>query len=623
MVKKILIAFLSAIMIVSVSLFAVACSCDHKMKDATCTEPKTCTLCGEKKGEPLGHDWNDNNVCTRCGESNNVYSNIVLSLLSGEYHLEADSSSFVNITMGDKKSKISLNSLEADLGFGVNKDEALSAQLKYTVEGKEASTLQVVLRDGIVYQKSFNPIAINKDGITQQTGAQYSSNAMDEELASMINKQLIENIGKGIKTVNNLVDKVVQTLIASTMSTEETSSGYTFTLDKAKTISTLTEKKISDIVNVTGKDNFNNIVNSVEELLNKTLDEFLKGLKDNGLDVVALLIKLGNIIPDMEEVIEWLENAEMRSKKLVTILNGIINQDAEKPVSDADFITQVKTILTGIGEQTIPDVLTMLIPQRNPEIPQENPEGYEEDGSEEPQLPSITDQVLGIVNMLLSKVDNFVINTDKNGKIVDINLTIASEEASLLGQLGITDYKIGLSIKKGKLASTEYDKVVDEIKGKTDSFKFKEADQANFMKGFSLIKYENVWYSTWQDGETGSDGVWKPYGNSSVNDVKVNYDNGNLKSVEITFKRTGYVKVDLEQVPYDTVLYKLDMTKFVTMNQSIADANNEAEIMLVPSVEMVYFKEGKELKTVKENEGNYRLNFRQNLSSKAINWNVD
>lgn len=29
--------------------------CDHKWVDATCTEPKTCTVCGETEGEALGH----------------------------------------------------------------------------------------------------------------------------------------------------------------------------------------------------------------------------------------------------------------------------------------------------------------------------------------------------------------------------------------------------------------------------------------------------------------------------------------------------------------------------------------------------------------------------------------
>ena len=50
-------------------------TCDdngHDWIEATCTESKTCSRCGETEGEPLGHDWKDATceeakTCTRCG----------------------------------------------------------------------------------------------------------------------------------------------------------------------------------------------------------------------------------------------------------------------------------------------------------------------------------------------------------------------------------------------------------------------------------------------------------------------------------------------------------------------------------------------------------------------------
>ena len=44
----------------------------HKWSDATCTEPKTCTRCGLTEGNALGHKWSDATctepkTCTRCG----------------------------------------------------------------------------------------------------------------------------------------------------------------------------------------------------------------------------------------------------------------------------------------------------------------------------------------------------------------------------------------------------------------------------------------------------------------------------------------------------------------------------------------------------------------------------
>lgn len=40
---------------------------EHTWSEATCEAPKTCSLCGETDGEPLGHDFRDGS-CTRCGK---------------------------------------------------------------------------------------------------------------------------------------------------------------------------------------------------------------------------------------------------------------------------------------------------------------------------------------------------------------------------------------------------------------------------------------------------------------------------------------------------------------------------------------------------------------------------
>lgn len=49
-------------------------SCDHDYADATCTEPKKCTKCGEASGEALGHEWSEATCtapkkCAKCGET--------------------------------------------------------------------------------------------------------------------------------------------------------------------------------------------------------------------------------------------------------------------------------------------------------------------------------------------------------------------------------------------------------------------------------------------------------------------------------------------------------------------------------------------------------------------------
>lgn len=66
--KKISILVLA----ISLTLMLVGCSCEHQWKDADCTTPRTCTLCGETEGAPLGHVWaaatcTSPKTCTVCG----------------------------------------------------------------------------------------------------------------------------------------------------------------------------------------------------------------------------------------------------------------------------------------------------------------------------------------------------------------------------------------------------------------------------------------------------------------------------------------------------------------------------------------------------------------------------
>lgn len=48
----------------------------HQWEEATCTEPKTCKVCGETEGYSLEHDYNAKGECERCGahkEYGNAY----------------------------------------------------------------------------------------------------------------------------------------------------------------------------------------------------------------------------------------------------------------------------------------------------------------------------------------------------------------------------------------------------------------------------------------------------------------------------------------------------------------------------------------------------------------------
>ncbi len=63
-----------AFILVFTLLFSTHIICFHKWQDATCTEAKTCTVCGKTEGAALGHHWKDATcteakTCTVCGQT--------------------------------------------------------------------------------------------------------------------------------------------------------------------------------------------------------------------------------------------------------------------------------------------------------------------------------------------------------------------------------------------------------------------------------------------------------------------------------------------------------------------------------------------------------------------------
>lgn len=62
------------LLLTALCLALTGCGHEHTWEEATCTEPKTCSECGETEGEALDHKWKDATcedpkTCKRCGET--------------------------------------------------------------------------------------------------------------------------------------------------------------------------------------------------------------------------------------------------------------------------------------------------------------------------------------------------------------------------------------------------------------------------------------------------------------------------------------------------------------------------------------------------------------------------
>lgn len=73
--KKLTLLIIPILLFATVSSLLTSCSCKHEWNDATCTTPKTCLLCNEIEGEPLGHKFENATcispeICSICGTEN-------------------------------------------------------------------------------------------------------------------------------------------------------------------------------------------------------------------------------------------------------------------------------------------------------------------------------------------------------------------------------------------------------------------------------------------------------------------------------------------------------------------------------------------------------------------------
>ena len=73
--KVIILGSIATVFVIAITFIVLVLShiicINHEFSKATCTTPKTCNYCGEKKGKPRGHNWKDATctepqICQKC-----------------------------------------------------------------------------------------------------------------------------------------------------------------------------------------------------------------------------------------------------------------------------------------------------------------------------------------------------------------------------------------------------------------------------------------------------------------------------------------------------------------------------------------------------------------------------
>ena len=157
----------------------------HVWQEATCTDPKTCTVCGTTEGEPLGHDWVEQKdgslACSRCDATEGSGSSVLQNLFSrGDGTVPATEAGQDNFLTGLAGAILAGNgdgaAAEADSIWFRNDSGALLAGV------------YVSPTDADYWGERLNPAAIGDgegfslgaDALSQGPGIEYDVGAVDE-----------------------------------------------------------------------------------------------------------------------------------------------------------------------------------------------------------------------------------------------------------------------------------------------------------------------------------------------------------------------------------------------------------------------------------------------------------
>lgn len=91
---------------------------EHKWKDATCTEAKTCSVCNAKEGHSLGH-YKYGYVCSRCGISLVTKNDIpnIIDITSLRYRINSVNGIDQHITFKNKSDSKTIKYIVFDVSF--------------------------------------------------------------------------------------------------------------------------------------------------------------------------------------------------------------------------------------------------------------------------------------------------------------------------------------------------------------------------------------------------------------------------------------------------------------------------------------------------------------------------
>lgn len=149
--------------------------CQHNWLDATCTTPRTCSLCGTKEGYPTGHSWEEGS-CTVCNAEDPSFDPLTngtwLYLTKERWQImdfHPDGTCDIKTVSGMPQSSTTLeegvNAAVATLKRQYNDDwESYAANNYYVLKIKDYYYVARMTMTTVEYTTSGNNVTIEQEG---------------------------------------------------------------------------------------------------------------------------------------------------------------------------------------------------------------------------------------------------------------------------------------------------------------------------------------------------------------------------------------------------------------------------------------------------------------------------
>ena len=414
---------------------------------------------------------------------------------------------------------------------------------------------------------------------------------MFPQITTLMEEKLLPELAKFAEAHPEMKD-MSEKVMGLAFTIEETESGYTVALSFDKLLETVelfNTKKVSELVDyILGEGEYTAIKTYANGIFSKTVGELLNDLKEEKIDVAALLEMVNTVLPADEQGNTQLSAvlAQLKDEKFLATTIGQLLTESETPLTAEQIAALQKKmapVFNAMEEMTVWDAVEALVSKigGSGSEPSE-PDTYDAEAGDEPATGlNLYEMVKGALTQYKDTV-KLTYKTDKNGMLLSMELelnvvvTAPSEEEAADAEPQVMFAATGkVEIVKNHKSTVDYDKTVTTVEGVVKNAKDNQAKIAELIKADIKDDYDDAVVN--YNAETGAmtihytvymNGQYGLYGRTVMADatrtvditldmntiamLTVNDVCSDLRTMSVVYKQTVNVNFEVEYLRWDS-----------------------------------------------------------------------